>query len=75
MIVIHKEWLMIDIRGVVRNTWNVLEMWHVIVTVKFQEAHVKQNYIFLDALQIIAKEGIKWKTRNETLNVIMQDGN
>jgi hypothetical protein len=35
-----------------------LEMWHVIVSVKFQKAHVKQNYIFLDGLQITAKEGI-----------------
>jgi hypothetical protein len=33
-------------------------MWHVIVSVKFQETHVKQNYIFLGGLQIIAKEGI-----------------
>jgi hypothetical protein len=32
-------------------------MWHVIVSVKFQEAHVKQNYIFLDGLQIMQRKG------------------
>jgi hypothetical protein len=58
MIVIHEEWLRIDIRGVVKNTWNILEMLNVIVSVKFQKAHVKHNYVFLDGLQIIVNEGI-----------------